>query len=82
MVTGAKMFLDEINYTVAGRKIELIVEDEGATPATAITKVRKLISHDKVNLISGVFLATAGYADRSALRRSECSFRHNLGRRR
>jgi branched-chain amino acid transport system substrate-binding protein len=62
MVAGAKMFLDEINYTVAGRKIELIVEDEGATPATAITKVRKLISHDKVNLISGVFLATAGYA--------------------
>ena len=31
MVTGFKMFLEEIKYTAGGRKIELIVEDEGAT---------------------------------------------------
>ena len=55
MVTGFKMYLDEINNTVAGRKIELIVEDEGTSASAAIAKARKLITHDKVNLIAGVF---------------------------
>ena len=62
MVDGFKMYLDEINYTVAGRKIELIVEDEGEIPATAVTKTRKLATHDKVHLIAGVFLTGAAYA--------------------
>ena len=62
MVTGAELFLKEINYTVAGRKIELIVEDEGAAASTAITKARKLINHDKVDFIAGVFLTSAAYA--------------------
>ena len=62
MVDGFKMYLDEINYTVAGRKIELIVEDEGEIPATAVTKMRKLVTHDKVHLIAGVFLTAAAYA--------------------
>ena len=62
MVDGFKMYLDEINYTVAGRKIELIVEDEGEIPATAVTKMRKLVTHDKVNLVAGVFLTAAVYA--------------------
>ncbi len=53
MVVGAKLFLESINYTVAGRKIELIIEDEGAAASTAITKARKLINHDKVHLVSG-----------------------------
>jgi branched-chain amino acid transport system substrate-binding protein len=62
MLDGFKMFLDEVNYTVAGRKIELIVEDESSNPAIALTKARKLITHDKVHFISGVFLASSGYS--------------------
>ncbi len=62
MIAGAKMFLEEINYTVSGRKIEFIIEDEGATPATAITKARKLVNHDKVNIMAGVFLTPGAYA--------------------
>ena len=62
MVDGFKMYLEEINYTVAGRKIELIVEDEGEIPATAVTKARKLVTHDKVHLVAGVFLTAAVYA--------------------
>jgi branched-chain amino acid transport system substrate-binding protein len=62
MVDAFKMYFTEINNTVAGRKIELIVEDESANPATAVTKVRKLITHDKVHLVSGVFIASSGYA--------------------
>jgi branched-chain amino acid transport system substrate-binding protein len=62
MIAGAKMFLEETNYTVSGRKVEFIIEDEGATPATAITKARKLVNHDKVNIMAGVFLTPGAYA--------------------
>jgi branched-chain amino acid transport system substrate-binding protein len=62
MLDGFKMYLSEINYTVAGRKIELIVEDEGDGPATAVTKARKLVAADKVHLMAGVFLTPCTYA--------------------
>jgi branched-chain amino acid transport system substrate-binding protein len=62
MIEAFKLYLSEINYTVAGRKVELITEDEGANPATAVTKVRKLIAHDKVHLLAGVFVTNSAYA--------------------
>jgi branched-chain amino acid transport system substrate-binding protein len=62
MVSGTKLLLEKYNYTVAGRKIELIVEDEGPGPDTAVTKVRKLIKHDNVHLIAGVQQAASAYA--------------------
>ena len=52
MVEGFKMFWAENNNMVAGRKVEIIVEDEAGVPGVAIAKVRKLINHDKVNLIT------------------------------
>jgi len=74
MVDGFKMYLDEINYTVAGRKIELIVEDEGEIPATAVTKMRKLVTHDKVHLVAGVFLTAAVYAVAPVVAESKTPF--------
>ena len=62
MVEGFKLFLEENKYTVAGRKIDFIVEDEGDNPSTAVTKVRKLITQDKVDLVAGVFMTNAAYA--------------------
>lgn len=61
MVTGFKMFLEEVNYTIAGRKIKLFVEDHG-TPTTAISKTRKFITHDKVDVIAGIFSTHVTYA--------------------
>lgn len=55
MVEGFKMFWNENKNTAAGRKVEIVVEDEAGDPASALSKVRKLIVHDKVNLIVGVF---------------------------
>ena len=62
MLDGFKLYLSEIDYTIAGRKVELIEEDEGATPANAVTKARKLIQHDKVQLMAGLLMAAAAYA--------------------
>lgn len=61
MVSGFKMYMDEINWSVAGRKVEMVIEDE-VNAATAVTKVRKLIHHDKVHMIAGVFLTPATYS--------------------
>ncbi len=62
MLVGAELYLDEIGRQVAGRKIELIVEDSEGTPATALTKARKLVDQDKVHVLTGGLLASTGYA--------------------
>jgi branched-chain amino acid transport system substrate-binding protein len=62
MVNGAEMYLDEIGRQVGGRKIELIVEDDEGTPATALNKSRKLVEQDKVHVLTGGLLANIGYA--------------------
>ncbi|HET7875112.1 MAG TPA: ABC transporter substrate-binding protein [Methylomirabilota bacterium] len=62
MLVGAELYLDEIGRQVAGRKIELIVEDDEGTPATGLTKARKLVEQDKVHVLTGGLLASTGYA--------------------
>ncbi len=62
MADAFNLFLEEIGYQVAGRKIEVIYEDEGAGPATAVNKMRKLIQQDKINLVAGIFFTPAAYA--------------------
>jgi branched-chain amino acid transport system substrate-binding protein len=62
MGEGFKLYLAEHDYTIAGRKVELIEEDEGATPANAVSKARKLIEHDKVHVMAGLLFAAAAYA--------------------
>jgi branched-chain amino acid transport system substrate-binding protein len=62
MLSGLQVYLDEIGYQVAGRKIELIVEDDEAAPAPALTKGRKLVEKDGVHVITGLLAASSGYA--------------------
>ena len=53
MVTSSKFGFEEVGYEVAGRKIEVIVEDSAALPDVALDKARKLIEYDKVCMIIG-----------------------------
>jgi branched-chain amino acid transport system substrate-binding protein len=62
MVNGSELFLDEIGRQMAGRKVELIVEDTEGQPATALNKSRKLVEQDRVHLLTGGLLANVGYA--------------------
>jgi branched-chain amino acid transport system substrate-binding protein len=62
MVNGTELFLDEIGRQMAGRKVELIVEDTEGQPAAALNKSRKLVEQDKVHLLTGGLLSTVGYA--------------------
>jgi len=62
MVNGFEMYLDEAGGQVAGRKVEVIVEDTAGNPATAITKMRKLVESDRVHMVVGETFAHIGYA--------------------
>ncbi|MEW6333895.1 MAG: ABC transporter substrate-binding protein, partial [Thermodesulfobacteriota bacterium] len=62
MLMGLEQYLDEIKYQAAGRKIELIVEDDEANPAVGLTKTRKLIEKDGVHIMTGGLMASTAYA--------------------
>lgn len=62
MVNGLTMYLDEIGHQMAGRKVELIVEDTQARPDATLTKLRKLVEHDRVHIVAGVLFGHLGYA--------------------
>src|ERR1700733_394298 len=62
MTNGFKMYLDQTHSTFAGTKVTPIIEDSQGKPATAVTKARKLILEDHVQLLVGGVLAPEGYA--------------------
>lgn len=45
--------LDQINSQVAGRKIQLVIEDGATDPVVTLDKVKKLTQFDKVDVIFG-----------------------------
>lgn len=58
---GLQMAADEINANggINGKKIELIIEDDGGDTANSVTAVNKLISVDKVNYLFTAFSSTS-----------------------
>jgi len=56
-VNGIKLRLKELNYELAGRKVELIVEDSAGDPATALTKAQRLVEREGVDVILGPLLS-------------------------
>ena len=62
MYSGCEMFWEENGWQVAGRKVEVILEDEEANPAVALSKSRKLVETDKIHLIAGTIFSNVSYA--------------------
>src|SRR5881296_3517194 len=54
MLEGLKLAFEQIGYQTAGRKIELIEEDDDGNPAVAQAKYRK-------HVLTGVLLSNIGY---------------------
>jgi branched-chain amino acid transport system substrate-binding protein len=53
MEEGIQVFLKERSYTLAGRKVELIIADTGGNPVGAKTKTQELVERNKVHVIIG-----------------------------
>ena len=57
MEQGTICFLKDRNYTLAGRKVELVVVDTGGNPAGTKTKTQELVERDQVDMIFGPLAA-------------------------
>src|SRR5512136_2104263 len=62
MYSGCELYWQEHGMQIAGRKLEVVLEDTEGQPATAVAKLRKLIDSDHVNLLAGVILSNVAYA--------------------
>ena len=62
MYNGCELYWEETGWQIAGRKLEVILEDNGGEPATAITKARKLVESDNVHMLAGIILSNVAYA--------------------
>jgi branched-chain amino acid transport system substrate-binding protein len=62
MVNGLMLWLEENGNQIAGRKVEVIVEDTQGQPNIALTKLRKLVESDQVHVLAGGLFAHVGYA--------------------
>ena len=62
MTNGMQMWLDENGGQMAGRKVELIIEDSQGQPNIALTKLQKLVERDQVHVLMGELFAHIGYA--------------------
>jgi branched-chain amino acid transport system substrate-binding protein len=62
MLEGIKMAFEQAGYQAAGKKLQLIDEDNEGNPATAQTKYRKLVTQDNIHALAGVLLSNIGYA--------------------
>jgi branched-chain amino acid transport system substrate-binding protein len=57
MEQGTTRFFKDRNYTLAGRKAEVVVADTGGNPAGTKTKTQELIERDSVDMIFGPLAA-------------------------
>src|SRR5215208_1470292 len=58
MLNGFRMYLEEHNGALGGAKVTFILEDTQGKPDSAVTKAKKLILLDKVDMLVGGVLAT------------------------
>ncbi len=52
--SGVNVYLDQVNGTFAGRKVEILKEDDQFNPQIGLEKVRKFVENDNVDLITGI----------------------------
>jgi branched-chain amino acid transport system substrate-binding protein len=58
-VNGARLYIQQHGDTVAGRKIQLVIKDDGASPEAAKRLAQELIVNDKVEIIGAGITPTA-----------------------
>ena len=62
LVEGFELFWKQSGTTVAGRRIEIIIEDDASNPDTALQKARRLVEQRDAHFLVGNILANTGLA--------------------
>jgi branched-chain amino acid transport system substrate-binding protein len=71
MERGLVLFLKEKNYTLGGRKVELVVADSGGVPAQARTKMQELVERERVQAVVGPLAAFEALAMDDYIRQAQ-----------
>lgn len=67
MRAGLQLLLAEAGGTIAGRPVELIVEDDQGKPDEGVRKFRKVISQDNADILCGVISSAVALAIRDVV---------------
>jgi branched-chain amino acid transport system substrate-binding protein len=62
ILNGYELYAEKIGYTMAGRKIELLVEDSEGVPNTALLKVKRLKEMKDAQIVLGPTMTNEIYA--------------------
>lgn len=62
MIDGFNMFWDEHGREVAGREVQIFVEDDAGDPDVALSKARLLVEQRQVHMLVGLLFAHTGLA--------------------
>lgn len=68
---GMNLYFNSIGNTIAGRKIEVIKEDDEINPQVGLQKLKKLVESDKCDLITGIQASNVAMAAVQYLRQSQ-----------
>jgi len=73
-LNAMQMYFDQVGGTVAGRKIEIIREDDEINPQVGLAKLRKLVESDKCDLITGIQASNVALAAVDYFRQSKAFY--------
>jgi branched-chain amino acid transport system substrate-binding protein len=60
---GARLYLDQVGGTIAGRKVELLIKDDtGVAPEISKRVAQELVVKDKVDILAGFGLTPSAFA--------------------
>lgn len=63
MEHGARLYLDQVGGTIAGRKVELLIKDDtGVAPEISKRVAQELVVKDKVDILAGFGLTPSAFA--------------------
>lgn len=70
-LNGMSLFFDQIGYTIAGRKIEIVREDDEANAQVGLQKLKKLVESDKCDVVTGIQASNVAMAAVEYIRQSK-----------
>lgn len=73
-LNGMNLYFEQIGGSIAGRKIEVIREDDETNPQVALQKLKKLVESDRCDVITGIQGSNVALASVDYLKKSGTLF--------
>lgn len=73
---GMELAVEQVNAAggIAGKKLQLIVRDDNATPGDAVRAAEELYTREKIDVLTGSFLSHVGLALTDYAKQKKCFF--------